>query len=194
MSAFGKKIYTCRRFWADLCELIKKIPLLVAAFLGERISRAFASKLMLTVTAVNGCRYCSWFHTNVLLDKGVAGEEIRRILSLQIGERIAEYELTGIAYAEHYARSERNPDPETTKILKTSYGEEKANDILLFLELVYFANMVGNTFDAFLGRFRGQKSPGSSVFCEFMLFLLSSPMLIPMRMMLGRQKKACAAE
>lgn len=124
----------------------------------------------------------------MLLGRGVDREELRKILSLQIGEGLNSYELTGISYAEHYARTDRKPDPEITQQLFDYYGEEKANDILLFIELVFFLNLVGNTFDAFVSRFRGNKAEGSSFLCEFMIFLFSAPVMVPLMLILNKQK------
>ncbi len=188
MAHFVKKIYECRRFWNDLQSLLIKLPCIILAFINRRIDRSFASKIMLAVTTVNGCRYCKWFHTNMLLGRGVDREEIKRIVSLQINEGINAYELTGITYAGHFARTDRNPDPEMTQQLFDYYGDEKANDILLFIELVFFSNLVGNTFDAFVDRFRGNRAEGSSFLCEFVIFLLSAPVLVPLMLILNKQQ------
>jgi AhpD family alkylhydroperoxidase len=188
MDKFNKRIYDCRSFINDLKALIKNIPFLIFMYLNRRISKSFASKIMLTVTTVNDCRYCTWFHTKVLLSEGVAPEEIRRIQKFQLYEEIDEYEIIAVAYAQHYSETARNPAPEATKKLYAYYGEEKANHIMLYIEFVYFANIVGNTFDAFISRFKGQKAPNSGLCCELMLFMLSAPILLPLKIVLDEKK------
>ncbi len=44
------------------------------------ISHGFRERLMLAVTAVNGCRYCSYFHARQALKSGLTPEEISRLL------------------------------------------------------------------------------------------------------------------
>jgi hypothetical protein len=59
---------------------------------------------------------------------------------------------------------------------------------MLYIEFVYFANIVGNTFDAFISRFKGKKAPNSGFCCELMLFMLSAPILLPLKMVLDEKK------
>ena len=35
---------------------------------------------MLAVTSVNGCRYCSYFHTSLALKEGMSADEIQHLL------------------------------------------------------------------------------------------------------------------
>ena len=44
------------------------------------ISPDFRERLMLAVTAVNGCRYCSYAHTRAALKGGLSREEISGLL------------------------------------------------------------------------------------------------------------------
>jgi len=175
---FRKKIYNYKKFKRDLLFLIRETPSFVSAHFQKRISKSFATKIMLTVTTVNGCRYCSWFHTNMLYLEGVAGDEIGRILNLQFHERIDAGEIVGLTYAHHYASTDRNPDPVCTQRLYDFYGRERAEDIMRYINFVYFANLAGNTFDAFLSRLRGKKAPESSVFFEALIALLAAPLLL----------------
>lgn len=185
----SKKIYGCSRFWQDLRSLLKQMPHIVTTFIGRRIDRTFASMVMLAVTVVNGCRYCIWFHSSMLLRSNISRDELSRILSLQFGEGVNDYALTALSFAVHYAQSDRHPDAEMTQMLFSYYGNARARDILLLLEVVYFANLVGNTFDAFTGRGRGDRCPGSTFLCELMISLLSAPILLPLMIMFQRKKK-----
>ncbi len=46
--------------------------------------------------------------------------------------------------------------------------------------MITFGNLSGNTFDAFLSRFKGIKAEGSNPFFEFVFFLFGAPFLLPL--------------
>lgn len=190
MGQFSKKIYNYKKFKRDLLFLIRETPSFISAHLQKRISKSFATKIMLTVTTVNGCRYCSWFHTSMLHLEGVAEEEIRQILNLQFHERIDAGEIVGLTFAHHYAITDRNPDSVCTQRLYDFYGREKAEDIMRYINFVYFANLAGNTFDAFLSRLRGKKAPESSIFFEALISLLSAPLLLLLLPLVRRHNRS----
>ncbi len=189
MGQFSKKIYNHNKFKRDLLLLIRETPAFVSAHLKKRIDKSFATKIMLTVTTVNGCRYCSWFHTNMLHLEGVAEEEIRKILNLQFHERMDAGEIVGLTYAHHYASTDRNPDPACTQRLYDFYGRERAKDIMRYINFVYFANLAGNTVDAFLSRLRGKKASESNVFFEAFIALLGAPILLLLLPLVRSQKR-----
>lgn len=64
----------------------------------ELISPAFRERLMLAVTAVNGCRYCSHFHTRQALKSGVTAEEIGGLLSNDVAN-CPQDEAVAVMYA-----------------------------------------------------------------------------------------------
>jgi len=57
---------------------------------------------MLAVTRVNGCRYCSWFHTRVAIKEGISKTEIHSLLGGKF-EDADEDEMLALIYAQHYA-------------------------------------------------------------------------------------------
>ncbi len=44
----------------------------------ELIPAAFRERLMMVVTEVNGCRYCSYMHARLALSAGASQEELRQ--------------------------------------------------------------------------------------------------------------------
>lgn len=102
------------------------------------------------------------------------------MLNLQFQTDASENEIPALLYAQNYAETDRNPDTEISKKLFDFYGNETAGDILLRIRLFNFANLSGNTFDAFLSRIRGVKVENSSALFEFIFFILSSPILLPL--------------
>ncbi|MBN1374858.1 MAG: carboxymuconolactone decarboxylase family protein [Dehalococcoidia bacterium] len=115
------------------------------------LSPAFRERLMLAVTAVNGCRYCSYFHAKQALKSGITQEEIGKLLAGDINDCPPE-EGVAVIYAQHWAESNAHPDTEAVKKLQGTYGPGKAEAIHLALQMIQLGNLLGNTWDYFLYR------------------------------------------
>ena len=102
---------------------------------------------MLAVTEVNGCRYCSYFHTQVSLKAGLKKEEIKRTLDGDFKDAPQE-ELAALYFAQHYAESAGKPNLEAVQCMKDAYGEKKAQAILAYIRAIMIGNAWGNSFDA----------------------------------------------
>ncbi len=44
------------------------------------LSKEFMERIMLAVTSVNECRYCTYYHTKIALESGCSDDEVREIL------------------------------------------------------------------------------------------------------------------
>jgi AhpD family alkylhydroperoxidase len=188
MNHYSGKIYTFRQYRQDVCFIIKNAPRFIRAFRNKNIPKSFTEKIMLVITAVNGCRYCSWFHAKQALASGMNENEIREILDLQFHANASDQEIPALLYAQNYAETDRKPDMEVSDRLIEFYGEKTAGDIILYIRAIYFGNFTGNTFDAFLSRIRGVKAENSNVFFEFFFFLLNFPVLFPISLLLKKKK------
>jgi len=82
---------------------------------------------MLAVTAVNGCRYCSYFHTKQALKSGITAEEIRDLLAGDVANC---------------------PQDEAV----AAYGHQKTEAIHLILRMIRMANLLGNSWDYLIYR------------------------------------------
>ena len=114
---------------------------------------------MLAATAVDGCRYCSYFHAKLALKDGISHEEISRLLSGDF-DGCPEEEALAVAYAQHWAESNAHPDPEAVMRLQETYGVEKTEVIHLMLRMIRLGNLLGNSWDKLLyrisfGKWRG---------------------------------------
>ena len=117
--------------------------------LNGAISPAFRERLMLAVTAVYGCRFCSYFHARQGLKSGIDGEEAAALLAGSL-ETCSTEEAVALLYAQHWAESNANPDPEAAERLERAYGAETAKAINLVLRMVRVGNLAGNLWDYFL--------------------------------------------
>ena len=106
---------------------------------------------MLAVTSVEGCRYCSYFHSKLALKGGVSQGEISKLLSGEVDD-CPEDEIIAVLYAQHWAESNACPDKEADERLEETYGPEKAEAINLMLRMIRLGNLLGNTWDYLLYR------------------------------------------
>ncbi len=118
---------------------------------GEIIDAAFRERLMLAVTAVNGCKYCSFAHARQALVAGIYQDEIN---ALQDGfmENCPADELPGLLYAQHWAETRGRTDPEAREQFIAKYNEETVKAIELTLQTIQMGNLLGNTWDFILFR------------------------------------------
>ncbi|RLM56707.1 carboxymuconolactone decarboxylase family protein [Halobellus sp. Atlit-31R] len=147
-SRFTKKRYTPRTFAAGTVQFVHNLPRLVRAKRADRVSDQFAEKIMLAVTAVNECQYCTRYHTDLAESTGVDEETIDRILESDIDGAVADAERTALLFAQAYAEADEDPDPEAVAELRTEYGPETAADVTAFVRAIYFGNLLGNSYDA----------------------------------------------
>jgi len=138
----------------------------------------------MVVTQVNVCRYCSYVHSKSALMSGVSEQELLKLLALQTDD-FPEEESVALTFAQHYAESGCNPDPEVEKRFGDYYGAHASQDIMNFIRVITMSNLAGNTVDAFLSRLKGQPAKSSNPISEFILFLLFAPVTLPLMGRLG---------
>jgi len=117
---------------------------------------------MMAVTAVNGCRYCSYFHARQALERGVTPEEIAQLLTGDVAN-CPEEEAVAVLYAQHWAESDAHPDPEAVRRLQQTYGAERTEAIHLMLQMIRLGNLMGNSFDYLLYRISFGKWGGATL-------------------------------
>jgi AhpD family alkylhydroperoxidase len=187
------RIFTARTLISDMVFLTGKLPEMVGLLRDKKISKASIEKIMTVVSVVNGCTYCSWFHAKQAVSSGISEEEVKNMLILQFHADASDFELLALLYAQHYAETNRNPDDEMTAKLFEFYGAGTARHIILVIKMISFGNLLGNTFDAFLSRLKGNKAPNSNGTFEAILFALTAPFMLP-AMLLSRKYRENEAE
>jgi AhpD family alkylhydroperoxidase len=182
-STFDKRFFTLATFAAGARDLFAHLDDLHAAFTQRRLARPFAEKIMLAVTQVNGCRYCSYAHTRMALQAGVSEPELRDLLRGEFSH-IPEHELIAVLFAQHYAEQGDRYEAAAWQRLQETYGREAACDILTHIRVITFANLYGNTFDALLERLKLRPAPGSRFFDEVVV-LSAGATVVPLGLLGG---------
>jgi AhpD family alkylhydroperoxidase len=149
---FTKRYYNSPgQFWRDFRYPFQNRGKIKWAMNGRLVSPAFRERLMLAVTAVNGCRYCSYFHAKEALRTGLPEAEIRAMQDGIIANAPAA-ELPALLYAQHWAETNAAPDPAVRQKLIETYGNERADAIDVVLNMIRLGNLLGNTTDYWLFR------------------------------------------
>jgi len=174
---YRKRFYTPGTLFEDLHGLVVRAPELSTARRGGRVSPAFAERIMLAVTAVNQCRYCSYGHTRMALQAGLTEEEIQLLLDGHV-DFIDPDEAPALFFAQHVAESGGRPDRAAVERLVETYGPRKARDIQAYVRMITFGNLIGNTVDALLSRLGGVPASGSTLWRE-LLTLALLPLAMP---------------
>jgi AhpD family alkylhydroperoxidase len=182
-SRFMKRLYRAGDYYRILSDLITRMGDMSTAHRSGHVSKPFMERIMMAVTEVNGCRYCSYFHSRVALKAGLEKGEIKRTLAGDFG-MAPEEELAALYFAQHYAESAGQPQPEALQCLVDIYGEAKARDILAFIRAIMVGNAWGNMFDSLRMRLKGKPSDGIRLWDE-LLAVIGTSILIPMILIQG---------
>jgi AhpD family alkylhydroperoxidase len=186
---FNKKIFIAKIFFSDIFFFITHFYRLIRAFKNKKISRAFSDKIMTVSTAVNGCIYCEWFHAKQAVASGISEDEMKNLLDLQYQADASELEVPGLLYTQHFAETGRNPEPEMTKKFEAFYEKKMADDIYIHIRMIYFGNLLGNTWDAVISRFKGNPAPNSKLWFELIYFLMFFIFMFPAMAIIKRDNK-----
>lgn len=148
----AKKIFN-RRYYHSLREFFGEFWYLsshrqdIRRAMRESLSPAFRERLMMVVTEVNGCRYCSYYHAEQSLKYGLSEDELKELLAGSIPADTPPEEYFALTYAQHWADKDACPDENVRRKLYEEYGEETADAIEIALRMIRMGNLSGNTYD-----------------------------------------------
>jgi AhpD family alkylhydroperoxidase len=136
---------------ADLRWIFASRGKIRALMQGDRISPAFRERIMLAVTSVNRCRYCSYAHSREALARGIPREEIEDLAEGMFAGSPAR-ELPALLYAQHWAEQDGRPERRIRETILAEYGEQDTALMELAMRLIRAGNLLGNTIDYLLYR------------------------------------------
>jgi AhpD family alkylhydroperoxidase len=148
---FNRRYYSgFKPFWRDFKYLISRRDQIRETMRSDALTPDFRERLMLAVTEVNGCRYCRTFHVGQARQAGISTEEITQYLQGIVPEDVPEDQKLAVCYAQHWAETDANPDPEIRDQIREVYGDETARGIDIALRMIRMGNLLGNTADFLL--------------------------------------------
>lgn len=165
MNRFNRRRYhSLSEMLADLKAIWAQRHRMRPLMRGETIPADFRERLMLAVTAVNDCRYCSFAHARQALAEGLSPEELAALQQGDLAHSPPD-QLPALLYAQHWAESGARPTPAARERVLEQYGSERTEAIELGLRTIQTGNLLGNTWDYVLyrlsfGRWGGRRSSG----------------------------------
>lgn len=159
------RIFTPLAFYLHLPQAFRSFPRMFKSQKRGIVSKAFNERIMLAVTEVNGCKYCSYYHTRLAVKEGISKAEIRAMRTGKMTD-IPKDQAPALMYAQHYADTGGKPDPETRAGFVSYYGEDKAISIEASIRIIMVGNIYGIAIDGLMRRLRGKKMKDSKLSYE----------------------------
>ena len=156
-------------------EFIKILDLSTYSIVKHRkdlklIDKNFSSSIMLAVTEVNGCFYCTYYHTKIAFETGSNDDELEGLLSGNLKTTNKE-QYVALLFAQHYADVHGLYDKEMFKHVIEVYGEKQARGILSTIRMIMMGNAYGIAANCFKLRLSFKRVKGSKLFNELSILL-----------------------
>jgi AhpD family alkylhydroperoxidase len=181
MTTFRKRVLTPRNLPGVTLAAARSLPVLARALRDPATSGQLREEVMLAVTSVNDCRYCSWAHTGLALAEGVDLDALRGLLENGRSQGLGEGAARAILFAQEFAATERQPQTGAREALRPWFSEREIDEILAYIHAIYLANLSGNTVDALLARLRGDEVEGSYLPIELATAVIAGAPLYAIR-------------
>jgi len=175
MSRFAKRTFTLPLLGKSLGAAAITSPVMLRALVKPRLPASLREEVMLAVTSVNDCRYCSWVHTGLALENGVDMEDLGMLLGKSL-DNVDEREAVAILFGKHFADTVRQPSAQARAKLSAHFSPAEQREIMAYIHAIYFANLTGNSADAILARVRGQQVEGS-ILAQLLAAVVGAPVL-----------------
>jgi AhpD family alkylhydroperoxidase len=171
---FYMKIYTIPELYTALFLGFRTVSSLLKSRRNGDLSAHAIERIMLAVTAVNGCEVCSYAHTRLALEQGMSQHEIQMMLLGDVSD-VPEEEAAAIFFAQHYADSRGHPTMNAWHRLVDIYGQGKAQAILGAIRMIMIGNVSGIPLSALHRRVKRQPVKKSSLPYEIGMLVAMVP-------------------
>ena len=177
-ATFAKRTFDFPLLAASSIAAVQHAPALLRGLRQPATSAALREKVMLAVTSVNDCRYCSWVHTGLALQNAVDLESLQQVLDHGSFGEVTAPDAVAILYAKHFADTGRQPEAAAERALAAAWPDPvQRTEIKAYIHAIYFANLSGNSADAWLARWQGRKVETGHALAEGVAALVSAPVL-----------------
>jgi len=178
---FKKRTLSASQLGRRLAALVPELGTMYQVWLRQEVDPGFREELMLAVSRLNGCRYCSWGHHEWAQISGVSNQELAQLEQLD-PSGFDRRKWVAISYARALVKEDfRRVQPELRRAVQHKYSPREIRQIELIANVMDVGNRTSNTFDAMLSRFKGAPASHSRIFDELILsgvFLAVAPAVV----------------
>ncbi len=129
----------------------------ILAIAFRRLDPALRESIMIAVSEVNACRWCSYAHQTWGREVGLDESDVAMLADGQVALPNAR-RAAAVAYARERAEAGFGPLPEPLRArLRSVFDARDADRVEVVARLMHQANMSGNGLDALLARWQGQR-------------------------------------
>lgn len=155
---FGRKLYSLGEFYKIYYLAFFSAYDFIYAKIKKLLHEHFIERIMIAVTEVNGCPFCSYAHTKMALEAGMSNEEIQNMLA-GVSDDVPKEEMSAVVFSQHYAEMRGKPSKKSWERVVEIYGLKKAKGILAAIRIMMFGNAAGIAWGSFVNRFKkGEKA------------------------------------
>ena len=178
---FKKRTITAAQLAGRMGSLVPELGMMYRVWLKQEVDPGFREELMLAVSRLNGCRFCSWGHHEWAQISGVPDEELARLEQLD-PSGFDRRKWVAISYVRALVKENfERVQPELRRAMQHKYSPREIREIELIARVQDIGNRGSNTFDALLSRLRGVPAADSRVVDEVVLsgvFLTVAPVVL----------------
>ena len=178
---FKKRTITAPQLLGRLASLVPELGTMYGVWLKQEVDPGFREELMLAVSRLNGCRYCSWGHYEWAQISGVSNEELAQVEQLDPAG-FDRRKWVAISYVRALVKGNFvRVQPELRRAMQHKYSPREIRQIELIANVMDVGNRGSNTFDAMLSRFKGVPATDSRIVDEVILsgmFLAIAPVVL----------------
>ena len=153
---FGRKLYSLIEFYRITYFAFFSAYDFLYAKKNKILSEHFIERIMIAVTELNGCPFCSFAHTKMALEAGMSNEEIQNLLA-GISDDVPKEEMSAVIFSQHYADTRGYPSKESWERVVEIYDLPEAKGILGAIRIMMFGNVAGIAWGSFFNRFKKDK-------------------------------------
>lgn len=183
-SAFGgfrKRTITTRELIGSTVSLTPSVGMIYRVWLKHEIDPGFREELMLAVSELNHCRYCTWAHHEWAQMVGVSDEELAHVEQMD-PSGFDRRKWLAISYVRALVTAKfGRVDKELVREMNAKYSPMEIKEIEIVARIMDIGNRAANTWDAFLSRLRGGPVADSHILDELVMsgaFLATAPIVV----------------
>jgi AhpD family alkylhydroperoxidase len=183
-SAFGgfrKRTITTRELVGSSLAMVPSIGTIYKVWVKHEIDPGFREELMLAVSELNHCRYCTWAHHEWAHMVGVSDDELAHVEQMDpTGFDRRKWLAISYVRALVTAKFER-VDKDLVREMKAKYTPMEIKEIEIVARIMDIGNRAANTWDALLSRLRGGPATDTHIFDELVMsgaFLATAPIVL----------------